>query len=385
MYALSCDGVRIAQTGADDITFESGTLMQRVSAADVLTCTLVPENPYKNYVALRSSILTLERLDGQGVWSEIFRGQAIHTGDNENGFFQISGLGDMSFLHDIMIEPFTYTGTLAGLLDGILSEYSSNAPAKKKIYKGTVTVSGSVSGWETTSYKSAWDLIQGLVDDYGGALFMRYLSDGTRGLDWLADVGRYASQPVVWGDNLLSVEIENDASDVVNTLVAEGENSLIRAYSDADSVAQFGPVYGYQRFSGISNVYDLKNAADAALAKLKNASRSVAGRAIDKYMQGLMPFKVGDFAEAISKVHLLDEWILVSELKHDLTGKSPLQVTLGRIGDSMTASNRTKTINTWIKTQQGTAPPRAKAIDANEVYAVDAGTGDYAVAMQMEG
>lgn len=382
MYSLICDGQLIARTAAGDIAFEAGVLQERVSAAGVLSCTLLPENPYTNLIALRSSVLTLERAG-----TEIWRGQAVDSLQNEDGFFELSCLGDMSYLSDVLIAPFTYSGTLSGLFGQILTYYNAGASTWRRLYKGTVNVTGSVD-YEQTSYKSAWDLISELTEDYGGMLEVRWLNDGTRGLDWLVDSGRYSRQAALWGDNLLSLEIEQDASEVVNTLIAQGERvndaDLIETVTDAGSIALYGAIFGFERFAGAETSQALISRAQAALDKLKRAARSVSGRAFDRWEDGKTPFRVGDFVRTVSRQHLLDEWIVCSELKHDLTMGKPVEVTLGRIGDSMTASSRTGLINKWIAGTQGSAPARARAIDANGAYAVDP-SGAYAVSEKLEG
>ena len=382
MYSLICDGQLIARTAAGDIAFEAGGLRERVSAAGVLSCTLLPENPYTNLIALRSSVLSLERAG-----TEIWRGQAMDTLLNEDGFFEISGLGDMSYLSDVLIAPFTWSGTLSGLLGQILSRYNAGASTWRRIYKGTVTVIGTVA-YELKNYKSAWALINELTEKYGGMLEVRWLNDGTRGLDWLVDSGRYSRQTALWGDNLLSLEIEQDASEVVNTLIAQGEKvndvNLIETVTDAGSIALYGAVYGFERFEGAETSSALITRAQAALDKLIRAARSVSGRAFDKWEDGATPFRVGDFVRTISRQHLLDEWLVCSELKHDLTMGKPVQVTLGRIGDSLTASSRTGLINKWIAGTQGSQPARVRAVDANGAYATDP-SGAYAVSEILEG
>ena len=380
MYTLKLDGSEIAKSAGGDIAFESGTLLERVGAAGVLSCVLLPENPHWGWIALRASVVTLER-DGE----EIFRGQAVDKRLNENGFFELSALGDMSYLKDVLIAPFTYTGTLSDVVGQILGYYNTGASSWRKIYKGTVEFSGSIT-YELTSYRSAWDCINDLVNTYGGVLEMRWLSDGTRGIDWLTDSHRYSRQPALWGDNLLSLEIENDASNVINRLICEGDGNVVLNAVDSDSQSKYGRIYGYQRFNGISNADALLAAGQAAVAKMKQEARTVSGRAIDKWQEGMRdfkPFRPGDFIRAVSQIHLLDEWLVCSELRHDLTEAKPVQVTLGRIGESLTDSTRTGLINVWIGSTQGTQPPSIKAKDANAVYAKSG--GEYAVALELEG
>lgn len=391
MYSLICDGQLIAKTSSDDIAFESGSLLERVSAAPVLSCVLMPENPYKNLISLRSSVLTLERAwkdeRGQDVTTEIFRGQVVATTLNEDGFFEISALGDMSYLSEVLIAPFSWSGTLSGLLGQILSRYNAKASAWKKIYKGTVGLSGT-GDFESTAYRTAWDLISGLCKEYGGMLEMRWLNNGTRGLDWLEDSGRYSRQTALWGDNLLSLEISQDASEVVNTLIAQGEKvddvELVETVTDDASVALYGVICGTEKFDGAETSAALIARAQAALGKMSRAARSVGGRAIDRWEDGNTPFRTGDFVRTISRQHLLDEWLVCSELRHDLTMGKPEQVTLGRIGDSLTASGRTGLINKWIAGTQGTQPARVRARDRNGAYATDT-SGAYAVSERTEG
>lgn len=379
MYALICDGQLIAQSSGGNIAFEAGTLLQRVGAAGVLSCTLLPENPYKDAIALRASVLEVQR-NG----AEIFRGQAVSTKVNEYGFFEISGLSDLSYLRDVIIAPFSYSGTLSQILGQVLSYYRQGCSVPRRLFRGTVGVSAGTVSYALTSYRSAWDVLSDLTNTYGGVLGVSWRSDGYRGVDWLDDPGVYSEQAAIWGDNLLSLEIDNDSSDVVNTLIAEGDNNITVTRSDAASVAKYGAVYGYRRFNGVGNVIDLTDLADAALPKLSSQARSVSGRAVDKWEQGFPPFDIGRYVHTISRQHLVDEWLICSELRHDLTGAKPVQVTLGRIGDSLTASGRTVTLNRWIAGTRGSQPPRNRAIDANSVYAIDY-NGMYAAALRLEG
>ena len=377
MYHLKVDGQVIAKSAGGDIAFQSGTLLERVGAAGVLTCVLLPENPYFGYIALRSNVLTLER-DG----TEIFRGQAVAKRLNDSGFFELSGLGDMSYLRDVQIAPFTYTGTLSNTFGEILSKYNASASTWRRIYKGTVGITGTVV-YELNSYRSAWDCVSDLLRAYGGVLEMRWLADGTRGIDWKTDSGRFARQPALWGDNLLSLEIENDASNVVNTLVCEGDNNIILTAQSNSSRSKYGKIYGYKRFNGVADPYDLIAAGQAAVALAMKEARTVTGSAIDKWKVGMKdfaPFRPGDFVRAQSRQHLLDEWLVCSELRHDLTEAKPVQVTLGRIGDSLTDSTQTGVINRWIIGTQGTVPAYVKAKDATNNYAKS--SGDYAVALE---
>ena len=382
MYTLICDGEEIAKTAAGDIAFDDGSLDERVSAAPVLSCVLLPENPYVNLIALRSSVLTLER-DG----SEIFRGQAVTRTVNGDGFFEVSALGDMSYLSDVMIAPFTYSGTLSGLFGQILTYYRAGASSWKQIYKGTVEISGSVE-FEEKSYRTAWDLISGLCEEHGGMLEMCWLDDGTRGISWLQDTGRYNRQPALWGENLLSLQIETDASEVATVLIGQGEKvndvELVETVTDAAAIAQYGRIYAVEKFDGASTSQALASRAAAELNRRKSAARSVSGSAIDRWEDGFTPFRLGDFVRAESLQHLVDEWLVCSEIKHDLTMGRPVQVTLGRIGDSMTAGSRTGIINRWITGTQGAAPPKARAKDRNGAYATDT-SGAYAVSQRLEG
>lgn len=372
MYSLICDGTVIGKTAAGDLAFESGSFLDRVSAAGVLSATMLPENPYLGYIALRSSVLTLEN-NGK----EIFRGQAVDIIRNDSGFYELSCLGDMSYLKDVQIAPFTANATPSNLLNTILTAYNGKASSWKKIYKGTCNISGTIA-YELTSYRTAWDVISGLVSEYGGALEMRWLADGTRGLDWVVDSGRYNKQAALWGDNLLSLEIETDASAVVNKLICEGDNGLTVTASHTASANKYGMIYGYQKFPGITDAMALAQAGANYLGKVYKENRSVSGRAIDK----TGTFRVGDFIRTLSQTHNLDEWLVCSELRHDLTMAKPIQVTLGRIGESLTDSTRTGLINVWIGTTQGTQPPRIMAKDANAVYAKSG--GDYAVSLELE-
>ena len=270
------------------------------------------------------------------------------------------------------------------LIAGILTTYNASAEPRRKIYKGVIgrTGLGTSMTYENTSWRSAWDLISGLCTDKGGILRLRYADDGARVLDWLDHCGNWAEQIVTWGDNLVSLLVTEDASKVVNTIIATGQTeqheSISVTVSDAASVAQYGTI-AVQRSYDAQTAAGLQALARADLDRESKASRLISGQAIDRLPEDKAPFRVGDFVLVRSVPHRIEEWSVISEISIDLTEDKPPQIAFGAISTGLTAPERTASINRWLVSLQGQAPLEVYAIDLDGYYAIDS-DGYYAVA-----
>lgn len=359
MYALKADGRLVAMSAADEIAFASGSLLERVSCAAQGSVTLRPENGRADYIATRASVITIERSG-----AEIFRGQAVDRLENEQGFVRFSLLGELSYLHDGLIAPFNYSGSANNLILQVLTEYNAQAAATRQIGRGTISKTGlgvSIS-YSNTGWRSAWDILQDLYSRHGGFLRVRPGNYGGRVLDWLDDSDHFSRQSILWGDNLLKLNVLQDASAIVNSIRGTAGQDLSVLVEDADSIARFGRVRVHRTYDAETSAA-LTALAQADLANAKDAALQLSGFAVDKWRQGEEPFRVGDFARTISRRPDVDQWIMVSELKHDLTGATPTQVTLGLMPDAITRTGRSQIINAWIRGAQNRSPALVLASD----------------------
>ena len=352
MYDLKADGRLVARSAADALAFASGSLLERVSCAAQGSVTLRPENGRADYIATRRSVITIERRG-----AEIFRGQAVDRLENEQGFVRFSLLGEMSYLHDGLIGPFEFTGSAANLIGQVLTAYNAQAAASRQIGRGTISKTGLGASmtYSNTGYRSAWDVIQDLYSRHGGFLRVRPGDSGGRVLDWLDDSDHFSTQPILWGDNLLRLNVLRDASGIVNSIRATAGQELSVLVEDAESIARYGRVRVHRTYDA-ETAAALTTLAQADLQNAKDEALQLSGFAVDKWQQGAEPFRVGDFARTVSRQPSVDQWIMVSELKHDLTGGTPTQVTLGLMPEALTRTGRSAIINAWILGRQSRSP-----------------------------
>lgn len=341
------DGRKVAEAGADDIAFDSGTQLDRVNCASQVTATLLPQNPYIDYIALRHSVVTIERA---GV--EIFRGQAVDRRESEVGLVRLSCISDLSYLHDGLLGPFEYSGSAANLFAYVLDGYNGQVATDRRLYTGTIakTGLGSTMHHSESGYRSAWDILIGLVDKHGGYIRVRTADNGNRVIDWLDDSGIYAMQPLIWGMNLQALTILQDATGIVNSIRATAGQNLSVLVEDTESIARFGRVRIHRNYEA-ETAAALTALAQRDIATMSDRALQISGRAIDMWSinpEKYAPFSAGDFARTVSEVHRLDTWTIISELKHDLKGVSPTAVTLGVMPESLTRSGRSAIINAWI-------------------------------------
>ncbi len=380
MYSVVCDGAIIAQSGSDDIAIASGKIRHKLNAASPLTLQLLPTNPLRYTIQPRMSVVQILR-NGTEIW----RGQITEVTVDTYGTIECTGASDMSYLQDSLYAPFTFTGSAKNYIGQLLDNHNNKVGAGRAIYRGTVARHGlgvSIT-IEATQYRSTWALLSDLLDTYGGYMRLRTGDDGLRYLDWLDDSSVFNGQPVRWGYNLASVDIDTDASDIATCLIGEGDGELTATLRDTDAVAAYGQVWEYKKFDAADQAA-LSDAMEAYLAQRITPERSVAVKALDMSASDrtMQPFAVGDFVQVSSPPHTLDEWLVVSEITEDLTGQKLPELNLGRLwptlSDSPTYTQRT---NRWIQSLAGRTPAYIYAVDAAAVRAKDS-TGSYAAARE---
>lgn len=365
MYSLICDGIEIAKAAAGNIAIYNGSLKEKINSAAQISVTLLPTNPYKDAVQLRQSEIVLLR---NGF--EISRGQMLAKTVDTYGFTEYTGLSDLSYLQDSWQAPFLFTGYGFELIQRLLDTHNTKMPPLKRIYRGTVKKSGLGSSitYELKAYRRTWDIISDLLNQYGGLVDLRTDDDGLRYLDWLDDSNRFSTRLVRWGDNLAAIVVEEDCGDLITCLEAEGNDGMVVSVLDDEAIEERGKIWGNAKFDTAS-MPDLIAQAEAYVAANKKPARTVKATVIDNGSGEEEPFRIADFNHVLSASHNVDEWLPVTEINTDLTGKKRPRVILGTEPATLTASSKASRNRAWLRTLVGREPAKVYAIDLTGIRA----------------
>lgn len=123
--------------------------------------------------------------------------------------------------------------TLRQYVESILSIHNQKVDDTKKFNIGIVTVNNNSDiGTRTTNYESTWEIFNGLVQEFGGYLIVRYENDG-RYLDYRSDYPRTSTQKIEFGVNLMDFTQSYDMSSLATvllplgkTIASAGENTV---------------------------------------------------------------------------------------------------------------------------------------------------------------
>jgi len=158
--------------------------------------------------------------DGEEIWSG-----RILTEDRD--FYNRRKLyceGELAYLNDTCQPQRQYNElTLRQFLEAILDIHNSKVDENKAFYVGAITVTETEPlQYRYTQYQKTMEVINDLVDSYGGHLRIRKV-DGRRYLDWLKDYPRTCDQRIRFGENLVDFTKSFDFSELATVLVPLGE------------------------------------------------------------------------------------------------------------------------------------------------------------------
>lgn len=368
MYSVICDGIEIARTAAGDISIYGGALRERINSAAQISVTLLPTNPYKDAAQLRKSEIAL-LCDGL----ELFRGQMLTKTVDTYGFTEYTGLSDLSYLQDSWIPPFSFNGYGFELIQRLLEIHNSKMPISKCIYFGAVkkTGLGSSISYETKSYRRTWDILSDVLDEHGGLVELHTGDDGRRYLDWVDDSNRFSTRIVRWGDNLASIEVEDDCGDIITCIEAEGEDGLAVSVMDDEAIMERGEIWGNAKFDTASAT-ELIAQAGEYIKSHRNPVRMATASVVGSNSANEI-FHIADFHHVLSALHNVDSWLPVTAINTDLTGKKCPMVTLGTDPAILTENSRAARTRKWLQTLVGREPERIYAIDSTDIRAQHSG------------
>lgn len=236
-YTITCDGHPLLDF-RDDEKYIVTNPKCKLEVNTVGESSFTIYNNHPHYTKLKKMKSIFEISDDIGV---IFRGRMTDDTIDFNLGKAVDLEGAMAFFNDSIIRPYNFpddflenadyiaaaeSGNVIDFFLGwVIGEHNAQVQPFQQLKKGNVTVTDPNNYLSRSSEEiaSSWETLKGKLFDsgLGGYLCARYEEDGTY-IDYLADFETINVQEIVFGENLLDLTSDSDASSTYTVIIPRG-------------------------------------------------------------------------------------------------------------------------------------------------------------------
>lgn len=361
MFEIYADGEciyspRLQVIDPDAYAVTEAQLDRELNHAGSLTFTLPPTNVAYGTIQKLKTIITVKQ-DGEELW----RGRVLH---DDRGFYndrEIYCEGELSFLLDSTVRPYSYSGDgVATYFRTLINQHNEQVDANKRFEIGYITVTdpNNYIVRANQNYPSTWEEINNkLLNLLGGYLRVR-LQNGTRYLDYVEEYGETCPQTIRFGKNLLDLSDYIDAEAIFTVLIPlgatpEGEEAPSddperitiesvnggRDYiENPEGIAKYGRIVKTMVWDDVTLPENLLRKGRDALAEGDRLTRTLTIDAVDLHKVDVdtSAIRLGDYVPVISEPHGINEHVLCTKVADDLLSPEKQQFTLGNSNKTLT-------------------------------------------------
>lgn len=355
MYTIYADGqlVYAPTLSAEGYAAVSPKVVAELNKAGSAQFILPPDNLMYGRIQKLKSVVTV--YDGE---EEIFRGRVLH---DEKDFYNQKDIyceGELAFLLDSVVRPYSFKGGVAALFKQFLDSHNGQVDGWKQFRMGEVTVTDPndyIVRASSDYPDSLSEMAAKLVGLMGGYLRPR-LSDGIRYLDYVTEYGGISGQSIEFGSNLLDISEYISAEDVFTVLIPLGAeqqdsdgNTTGRLtvssvnggkdyIEDSNAISLFGRIVKVQEWDDVTVASNLLKKGKQCLAEGIEMAASLTVKAVDLHLLGVDTgrIRLGDHVRVVSLPHGLDKYFLCSRISYDLVDPQNTEFTLGAAFTSLT-------------------------------------------------
>lgn len=353
-----------------------------ISGSGVAEFTMLPTHPQLDKIRKLRGIVEVTEND-----EVIYRGRVVGNTKNFDLSRRISVEGITSCLNDSIVEPYNFPGDFvddpeyqAAAESGnvvdyyfrwLLGQHNGQVSDEQKILPGNVTVADPNNYISRSKEEPAVvaDLIKALPESsLGGYLMVRYEADGTY-LDYVADLPLTNAQPVEFGQNLLDLIAEYDATETCTAVRPVGKDGLDISLEqdgdvDDDIVKAGNIVYsksGRQTYGKITKLVQFtdttvaKNLVSSAAAWLRSnglgENETITCTAVDLHLvdSDVASLRVGRHTLVSSLPHGFENQFPLLEMSPDIINPQNTSITMGRTRRTFTGEQIGADANINIK------------------------------------
>lgn len=356
MYKIYADNVLFfdnsLQMVDDQYKVIDPKLTMELNKAGSLEFTLPPSNlVYNTIEKLKTTIHVLDDTD-----TEIWRGRILH---DEKDFYNRKNVyceGALSFLHDGIIRPYDYSGTVQYYLKTILYEFEDQVGTGRKIsYRSSSDAVEDPNNYIVRSNidytKTLDELTDKLLNKLGGYFKLIYLKNNFNyiGLEYVNNYGQVSDQVIQFGENLLDLKEYISAENIFTVLIplgkkaetqdgTEGERLTIKTVNggkdyleNQTAVNLFGKIWNTNVWDDVTIAGNLLTKGREYLNQNIQMSVTLSIKAVDLHYIDVdtSKLKLGDNIRVLSVPHGLDAYFNCSKVVLNFNDPSKDEFTLG--------------------------------------------------------
>ena len=360
LFRIYVDDALFYHPNLSKLAITEAKVSEDAENVDSLTLSAPHNHPYLGSVKPMASTILCKKDD-----EVVFEGRALDDGSDFYNTHTWTCESCLAYLKDTIQPPFSYKGTLKGLLEYFLDVHNATVESKKQFQLGSITVKddNDYIAYSNSEYSVTMDAIKSkLLDTHGGYLQVRY-DGGTKYLDYLSDFNLTSLQTVEFGKNLLDVKITRDHAERATALIPLGANITetgeegnevetdkrvnITSVNDGKNyvcdeaaVSEIGWIWMSEVWEDVTLPENLLWKAKARMAELSKGITSMELTIIDESDAGvdIGNIRARMYVKCVSKPHGIDGTYLCISRTRDYLNPSGNTITIGASGITLTSA-----------------------------------------------
>lgn len=231
MYQILCDGYVLDDPRDDELTVSNPKCKLETNTVGESSFSISAKHPYYGHLRKKRSVFEIKQ-DKQ----TIFRGRMTEDTKDFNNTKVVDLEGVMAYFNDSIIRPFNFPedfpeaskaeNVVKFFLNWLISQHNSQVQPFQQFKMGNVTVADPNNNITRASeeYATTWETLKTKLfeSSLGGYLCIRYEDDGNY-IDYLEDFLLTNNQKIRFGENLLDISNESDASGTYSAVIPLGK------------------------------------------------------------------------------------------------------------------------------------------------------------------
>ena len=388
MYQIKCDQYVLDDTRDDELIVRNPKCKLEVNTVGEASFSIYATHPFYDRLQKLRSVFEISQ-DGQ----VIFRGRMTDDTVDFDNVKVVDLEGAMAYFNDSIIRPYIFPdccGDNEGYIEAsengnviefflgwLIEQHNSQVEEFQQFKLGKVTVSDPNNYLSRSSedYSTTWETLKSKLfgSSLAGYLCIRYEDDGNY-IDYLSDFELTNTQRIEYGENLLDIKTESDASATYSALIPLGaKQSEIEEESEDDSrltiaglsdrninedlvksgdtifsrsaVEKYGFIYAPTKETTWTDVTVADNLLTKGVEYMSNTATKLKNKititAIDLHFsdEEIATFRINRYTEVVSKPHGHNALYKLTKLDIDLHNPQNTKITLGEESLSLTDIN----------------------------------------------
>ena len=342
MFSVKIDDLTLWSPVDNKLKIVSPTLSLEVNKVGSFSFKIYPDHMYYGRLVKMKSIISVHQ-DNR----TLFKGRIFSDEIDFHKAKKVEVEGVLGFLNDSIVRPYSFKGSVKDYFTTLIDQHNDQVEAFQRFKVGRVTVEdpNNYITREGSNTPKTWDEINDkLIKLLGGYISIRYEDDGNY-LDYLADYSDTSTQKIAFAVNLLDLEQLTKGDSLATCIIPYGAkdeatgkpvditsvNGGVDFVYDADAVARYGRIFEVKTWDDVTLPSNLLTKARLYLSERIRFLSTLTIKAVDLHLadETIEAFKLGDYVEVDSAPHEIDETILLTAYKMDLTNPAGATITLG--------------------------------------------------------